>query len=460
MLGRFLAYKAMNSVWRSATRRGGAGGASAASPAETAKLAFAIVSYAGIFFGGIASCMAGGVVMLSLGFALVWIIGPAVLFGIALSPDRWFEAKRPLPEGWKETRGRRTTLQMVGVPVVMLLGIGTCFGGQPTLGTVMALGGSCMLFIALVYAPVSWFGYRRTDHQQRETSAPSSSRSTHTLPDEMGEDPFADTRSEQTRRAKEQACRAKDEEEKTRLASPQLPQSPDRKEDEMEEAPFSGTCWQYNGPCVRAHARGCSTFFGNDGACFWDIATPGVRPPKSYTNASEVLSHYRSVMDTRREQTRRAKEQARHANYEEEKTRWANLQRTQSTDGKENDHIHLPEEVPTQLADDTPVPVEEKEPSRPHVVYFIREQIPDGKCKVGITTSLQRRLRALQTGNPNQLEIVHTMEVDGRRIAERIEEAVLNSVRGAGAELQGEWFENAIVPWAWEAAQREYAREP
>ena len=129
MLGRFLAYKAMNSVWRSATRRSGLGGASAASPAEMAKLALAIVSYAGIFFGGMASCMAGGAVMLSLGLALVWIIGPAVLIAVLNLPDRWVESKRPLPEGWEGTQGRRVTAQMVGVPVVMLLGIGTCFGG-------------------------------------------------------------------------------------------------------------------------------------------------------------------------------------------------------------------------------------------------------------------------------------------------------------------------------------------
>ena len=451
MLGRFLAYKAMNSAWRSATRRSRPSGSSAASPTETLRLIFAILSYAGIFFGGMASCMAGGTVMLSLGFALVWLIGPAVLMGIIFLPDRWFEAKRPLREGYEETLGRRITAQMVGVPIVMLLGIGTCVGGQLAFGTVVALGGSFLLFVALAFAPVNWFGYRRIDHQQRGTSAPDSSQFTHALPDEMGEASFVDARSEQTRRAK-------DEEEKTRLASPQRPQSPDRKEDEMKEASFSVTCWQYSGPCVRAHARGCPAFFGNDGACFWDIATPGVRPPESYNNTSEVLSHYRLVMDTRREQTRLAKEQARRAKDKE--TRWSSLQRTQSPDSKEGDHTHMPEEVSTQLADDAPVQAVENEPSRPHVVYFIREKTAGGKCKVGITTSLQRRLRALQTGNPNRLEIAHTLEVDGRRMAERIEEAVLNSVRGAGAELQGEWFENAIVPWAWEAAQREYARKP
>ena len=410
MLGRFLAYKAMNSVWRSATRKSRPGGA-AASPAETAKLTLAIVSYAGIFFGGIASCMAGGTAMLGLGFVLVWVVGPVVLMAVLNLPDRWVEAKRPSPEGWEETQGRRTVVQMVGVPIVMLLGIGTCIGGQPALGTIVALGGSCLLFVALVYAPVSWFGYRGIDRQQHGTPALTPSRSARALPYEIG------------------------------------------------EVTDSATCWQYNGPCVRAHARGCPAFFGNDGACFWDIATPGVRPPESYNNTSEVLSHYRSAMDTRQEQTRLAKEQPRRAKGNEKETRWASLQRTQSPDSKEGDHIYVPEEVSTQLADDAPVQAVENEPSRPHVVYFIREKTAGGKCKVGITTSLQRRLRALQTGNPNQLEIAHALEVDGRRMAERIEEAVLNSVRGAGAELQGEWFENAIVPWAWEAAQREYARE-
>ena len=186
MLGRFLAYKAMNSVWRSATRKSGPGGA-AASPAETAKLALAIVSYAGIFFGGIASCMAGGTAMLGLGFALVWVVRPVVLMAVLNLPDRWVEAKRPLPEGWEETQGRRTTVQMVGVPIVMLLGIGTCIGGQPALGTIVALGGSCLLFVALVYAPVSWFGYRGIDRQQHGTPALIPSRSARALPYEIGE---------------------------------------------------------------------------------------------------------------------------------------------------------------------------------------------------------------------------------------------------------------------------------
>ena len=59
MLGRFVAYKAMNAVWRSAARRGGSGGASSASPTETVRLVLAIVSYAGVFCGGMASCLGG-----------------------------------------------------------------------------------------------------------------------------------------------------------------------------------------------------------------------------------------------------------------------------------------------------------------------------------------------------------------------------------------------------------------
>ena len=167
LLGRFLAYKAMNSVWRSATRRSGLGGASAASPAETAKLALAIMSYAGIFFGGMASCMAGGAVTLSLGLALVWIIGPAVFIAVLNLPGRWVEAKRPLPEGSGGDAGQEgLPHRWSGSPVVMLLGIGTCFGGQPTLGTIIALGGSCLLFVALVFAPVKWLGYRKVDVTQ------------------------------------------------------------------------------------------------------------------------------------------------------------------------------------------------------------------------------------------------------------------------------------------------------
>lgn len=95
---------------------------------------------------------------------------------------------------------------------------------------------------------------------------------------------------------------------------------------------------------------------------------------------------------------------------------------------------------------------------RPYVVYFIQEKGDDGKCKVGITYSLESRLRSLQTGNPHELEAVHTLWVPNKDAAERIEEAVLNAVRNAGADMRGEWFQSAILPWAQQVAETERER--
>ena len=95
---------------------------------------------------------------------------------------------------------------------------------------------------------------------------------------------------------------------------------------------------------------------------------------------------------------------------------------------------------------------------KPYVVYFIQAKGGDGECKVGITYSLQSRIRSLQTGNPHELEAVHTIQVDGKEAAEQIEEAVLNAIRNAGAEMKGEWFHSAILPWAQQVADTERKR--
>ena len=642
MLGRFLAYKAMDSAWRSATRRSRPGGSSAASPTETLRLIFAILSYAGIFFGGMASCMAGGIVMLSLGFALVWLIGPAVLMGIILLPDRWFEAKRPLREGYEETLGRRTTAQMVGVPIVMLLGIGTCIGGQPAFGTVVALGGSFLLFVAVVYVPVSWFGYRKVDTTHSElykTTDVNAHRNESQLKCDYPRVSGVDTT--QIRPDKTTPVDALQNESRPirkhsraiyfyDVVSGRGPSihirsvCPVCRKESFTAESISGIGWprltcecgapygtllkkmpvektwvQYllsDGQPGRLWRVPWTSLVGvrwdprtrQDGSRVVDLIS-GLTPlkwsedekgdvlvivpgedaavailsagPSGYvpvsTPSSPLMAHadYSGFVgkdviiwpDADKLAVNRARGELimRSPNYAVEAGRRliaagaarvrvvdiSTVQKLTPPEGyavgeclkfcisqnsdcafsigpcpkdganaadippvkilgllqgamnfEEADRA-LAERISSLLLEETldigesrfsdgsaraqPETVElasERDMNevapRPHVVYFIREKTADGKCKVGITTSLQRRLRALQTGNPNQLEIAHTLEVDGRRIAERIEEAVLNSVRGAGAELLGEWFENAIVRWAWEAAQREYARKP
>ncbi len=380
MVGRFLAYKAMNSVWRSATRGGRSG--SSATPTESAKMVLGILCFAGIFMGGMTSCLAGNAGMFWFGLVLCWVVGPAVMFGVALMPDDWID---PTKAPSKRTGGDTQEL--------------------PTRSSAPAPSKR-----------------RGGDTQELPTrsSAPAPSK----------------------RREGDYGKRVV-----TRKSSRPISESESRQQ-------LDAGCWLYKGPCV--HQRGCQAFFSNPGACYWNIATPGFAP-QPYRTVSEALERY--------QETERAREpkQSRALN--------TNLYHRQvtglsPTSAAQQSSTNLPIPAPPQPAStpstapelQTEGSVSEKQAtpeSRPYVVYFIRECRADGHCKVGVSYSVQSRLRALQTGNPNELEVAHVLGVSGRQEAERIEEAVLNAVRGAGANLQGEWFENAIVPWAWEIAQRE-----
>ena len=340
MIGRFLAYKAMNSAWRSTTRGGRSG--SPATPSESAKMALGILCFAAIFMGGMSSCLAGSSNMFWFGLVLCWVVGPAVLIGVALMPDDWINRKRASSGRAGEYSSRRAVTRKSS-------------------------------------GPVSEPGPR----QQLDAG-----------------------------------------------------------------------CWLYEGPCV--HQRGCRAFFSNESACYWNIATPGFTP-QPYCTVGEALEKYR--------ETKRDREPK---NSEVLITRLYHRHASDFSAGgaAQQSPTNLPVPEPPEPAS-TPLtapalPIEgnvsEKQvtpESRPYVVYFIRECRADGHCKVGISYSVQSRLRSLQTGNPNELEVAHVFEVSGRQEAERIEEVILKAVGGAGAKLQGEWFENAIVPWAWEIAQRE-----
>lgn len=68
------------------------------------------------------------------------------------------------------------------------------------------------------------------------------------------------------------------------------------------------------------------------------------------------------------------------------------------------------------------------------VVYFVQAG-PDGPIKIGLTTSLDSRLRALQTGSPRRLTLLHT-EPGGRdRELALHRRWALHRLRG-----DGEWF--------------------
>jgi hypothetical protein len=70
-------------------------------------------------------------------------------------------------------------------------------------------------------------------------------------------------------------------------------------------------------------------------------------------------------------------------------------------------------------------------------VYVISDG--NGKCKVGKANSVMKRLKQLQTGNPNQLFVVAVLECEScfdAESAERSAHKILEQNR-----VSGEWFE-------------------
>lgn len=71
-------------------------------------------------------------------------------------------------------------------------------------------------------------------------------------------------------------------------------------------------------------------------------------------------------------------------------------------------------------------------------LYIIRQK-NDKTIKIGISDDVRKRLSQLQTGNPNRLELLRTLDCGNRETALRIEQ-VLHK-RYASKRLQGEWFQ-------------------
>lgn len=59
---------------------------------------------------------------------------------------------------------------------------------------------------------------------------------------------------------------------------------------------------------------------------------------------------------------------------------------------------------------------------------------------------------------PSYKNNVATIQVSSKTSAEQIEDAVLNAIRNAGADMRGEWFQGAILPWAKQVAETERQR--
>lgn len=62
----------------------------------------------------------------------------------------------------------------------------------------------------------------------------------------------------------------------------------------------------------------------------------------------------------------------------------------------------------------------------------------ESRCKIGISDKPHRRLKDLQTGNPEVLRIHYTEEVSSHRQAELLESKIHQEL--ALLRLKGEWF--------------------
>jgi Meiotically up-regulated gene 113 len=69
-------------------------------------------------------------------------------------------------------------------------------------------------------------------------------------------------------------------------------------------------------------------------------------------------------------------------------------------------------------------------------VYLIR-QVGTNYYKIGITANLNKRLKQLQTGSANQLEIFHSIEVTNRK---EVEKVLHLKYKQCQVRRNGEWF--------------------
>lgn len=74
-------------------------------------------------------------------------------------------------------------------------------------------------------------------------------------------------------------------------------------------------------------------------------------------------------------------------------------------------------------------------------IYFITDGI--GHIKIGVTDAPERRIKQLQTGNANFLEIIFQIETDSMEEAYEVE-ALLHEMFSDN-RINGEWFEEKPV---------------
>ncbi len=162
MIGRFLAYKALNAAWRSATRTGSGHGPS--TPKDDAELVSSVFKTILFFLAAFAlivwstaSCVSGSAGMIGLGLILFWMGIPAVYLSLLFLPDRWFKGRKSTVED-EATMGKRVKIQIIATSLIMLLGIGSCVAGNVWVGMTIFWTVSTVVFVAISLAPNHWFG--------------------------------------------------------------------------------------------------------------------------------------------------------------------------------------------------------------------------------------------------------------------------------------------------------------
>ncbi|MGC1392933.1 MAG: GIY-YIG nuclease family protein [Coleofasciculaceae cyanobacterium] len=72
-----------------------------------------------------------------------------------------------------------------------------------------------------------------------------------------------------------------------------------------------------------------------------------------------------------------------------------------------------------------------------HFVYFIFNE-DSNAIKIGRSQNLQRRLMSLQTSSPAKLKLIKSVQVEGDKEAQKLEQSLHNKFREI--RLAGEWF--------------------
>ncbi|SIP85791.1 Bacteriophage T5 orf 172 domain-containing with Zinc finger domain [Pacmanvirus A23] len=78
----------------------------------------------------------------------------------------------------------------------------------------------------------------------------------------------------------------------------------------------------------------------------------------------------------------------------------------------------------------------QKHLAMPGYIYFIIEMPFNGRVKIGMSKNPIKRLKTLQTGNPNKLFIYHLFESHDYKVLERSMHDICKDLK-----LLGEWFE-------------------